>query len=70
MPLDVSAGDLGARAGARGEDLAALLNVEDAGGGEAEGSTVGLGGGLSEDDGAKVSESNQGVTFLELFFHC
>lgn len=58
--LDVAAGDgAGARGAAGGEDGAALLDVEDAGAGDADGGAALDGGGGGEGDGVEVGEGDE-----------
>lgn len=59
-PLDVVAGDgAAARGAAVGEDGAALLDVEDAGAGDADGGAALDGRGAGEGDGVEVGEGHE-----------
>jgi hypothetical protein len=63
--LNVAAGDgAGARGAAGGEDGAALLDVEDAGAGDADGGAGLDGGGAGEGDGVEVGEGDEGAAGL------
>lgn len=64
--LDVGDDDLGVRDGYGGQDLAALLNVDDGGTGRADGAAAADGRGAREGHGAEVSKGHEAAALLKV----